>query len=74
MTIAERIKTWREWAGLTPIQLADACGVTPAAVYYWELGDTEPKHENITKIVGAVGVSLPVFWSDPPRSTKRGSS
>lgn len=73
MTIAERIKSWREWAGLTPIQLADECGVTPAAVYYWELGDTEPRHDNIDKIVRAVGVSLPVFWSDPPK-TKRSAS
>jgi transcriptional regulator with XRE-family HTH domain len=66
VTIAERIKTWREWAGLTPVQLAKKCSVSAEAVYQWEAGVNEPRHSNVDKIVEAVGISLPVFWSEPP--------
>jgi transcriptional regulator with XRE-family HTH domain len=70
MSLAERIKKWREWAGLTPTMLADECHVTTTAVYHWELGNTEPTHGNVERIAKAVGVSIPMFWSDVPRLKK----
>ena len=73
MTIAQRIKKWREHAGLTPSALASACRVSVPAVYYWEQGKTSPRHENIEKIALACGVTIPVFWSDPPRKQNRSS-
>lgn len=72
MTIAERITRWRtSREGLTRAVLAKKVGVTEIAVGHWERGTNDPTHENISKIAAAVGVSLAVFWGDPPASPKR---
>lgn len=73
MTLAERIRGWRQTRkGLTQAKLAEAVGVSPAAVAYWELGQTEPTQANLAKLVDALGVSLAQFWGAPPRAKRRG--
>lgn len=42
MKLKDRIKEAREAKGLTQPQLAELCGVTRQAVYYWESGKREP--------------------------------
>lgn len=41
MTFADRLRQARDLAGVTQQQLADACGLTAAAVSKWEGGKTD---------------------------------
>lgn len=77
MTLAERIKRWRKWSGLSQAELANKVGVSATAAFYWELGEdhkksSQPTHDNVEKIADAFGVSVPIFYSTPP-SNKRAS-
>jgi len=45
MELKDRIKEARKAKGLTQPQLAELCGVTRQAVYYWESGKREPSLE-----------------------------
>jgi transcriptional regulator with XRE-family HTH domain len=79
MKLAERITRWRESReGLTKAELARLVGVSSAAVGQWEQdkadGGTEPTHDNITRIADAIGISLSVFWGEPPAERKRRAS
>lgn len=74
--LSERITRWRgSRDGLTKAALARACGVSAAAVTQWEDPDpeesTEPTHENIEKIAEAIGISLAVFWGEPPAAPRK---
>jgi transcriptional regulator with XRE-family HTH domain len=71
MDLSALVKKWREYADLTPTQLAASCGVSDVAVYYWEHGRTQPTHANVAKIAAACGAKMPGFWSGPPRRSKR---
>jgi transcriptional regulator with XRE-family HTH domain len=72
MKLSERITRWRESReGLTKAGLAREVGVSAATVSYWEQGETEPTHENTEKIAEAIGVSLSVFWGEPPAALKK---
>ena len=81
MTIAQRIRRWREHAGLSKSDLARACDVTPEAVIQWERSEpkrsktpksTTPTHDNLEKVATAVGVSMAEFWG--PLPSKRGAA
>lgn len=57
---------------MTKADLARACDVSSAAVAQWENEDgTEPTHDSVEKIAKAIGVSLSVFWGEPPAPTKK---
>ncbi len=68
MKLSERITRWRESReGLSKAALARAVGVSPAAATQWEQEDgTEPTHDNIERIAETIGISLSVFWGEPP--------
>lgn len=59
---------------MTQRELADAVGVTRAAVFQWEGSGsgkpTSPSVENVEKIAGALGVSMAVFFGDIPKKRK----
>lgn len=74
VSIADRIRRWREWAGLTQAQLARAVEVSTAAETMWESGKTEPTHSNIAKICSKLGIEQSDFWGKLPRSGSRRSS
>lgn len=75
MKLSERITRWRSSRdGLTKSELARACGVSSAAVVQWENGDTEPTHDNVEAIAQAIGISLSVFWGEPPAMPRRRAS
>lgn len=68
----DRIRRWRESReGLTKAELARAVGVSSAAVAQWESGGTEPTHDNVEAIAAAIGISLSVFWGEPPAEPKK---
>lgn len=59
-------------AGLSKADLARACGVSPAAVTQWEDPEgTTPTTGHVEMIAEAIGVSMAVFYGEPPAGTKR---
>lgn len=52
-----RIKEIRKSKSMSAISLAAACGVSPAAVHYWESG-CGISMENAQKVASILGVSL----------------
>lgn len=63
-----RIRRWREAAGLNQAQLAEKCGVTPAAVCYWESSSGHgPATDRLSQIASACGISLRIFFGDLPK-------
>ena len=72
MDIGHRIRAWREAKGWTQQQLADAVGVTHAAVYQWELegGDskTTPSLARLESVAKALGVSMERFFGRVPKA------
>jgi transcriptional regulator with XRE-family HTH domain len=53
-----RIAEQRERAGKTQAQLAEAMGVTPAAVAHWERGRRVPSIAVLQRIADALGCKL----------------
>lgn len=66
MELAERIKTWREWAGLSKANIADVLEVSTQTVRNWESGRFAPTYDNLELFANAVGISLPQFWGELP--------
>jgi len=52
------IRELRVAAKLTQLELANAIGVTPSAVYKWERGQTEPSATNLRDLAAAMDVSM----------------
>ena len=53
----EKIKTFREKAGMSQRDLAEAVCVSQAAVAQWETGGTQPTLDNLRKVADILGVS-----------------
>lgn len=72
--LGQRIKAWRQHAGLTKSAVADALHIRPPAVAQWELDDveerTEPTHSNLEAFVSLCGITMSRFWGDPPKPKK----
>ena len=70
MTLAELIRAWRKTReGLTQAKLAEAIGVSKAAVGFWETRGqkrTEPTHTNVAKLADFFSVTVPQFLAGPP--------
>lgn len=66
MKLGHRIATWRQSKGWTQAQLAKKVHLFPPSVSQWEIGETVPTTQNITKLVRALGVSLEQFYGEPP--------
>lgn len=48
----------REKAGLSIVEAAQRLGITPAAIYQWESGDTFPDGRRIPEIAKVYGVTV----------------
>lgn len=59
MEFAEQLKAARQRAGMTQQELADAVGVTKAAVCTWEAGTSRPRMAKMNDIATALGTSVP---------------
>lgn len=53
----EKIKTFREKAGMSQRDLAYAIGVSQAAVAQWETGAAQPTLDNLRKVADVLGIS-----------------
>lgn len=76
-SVAEKIKTAREKAGLTQAQLAEKVGTTSQNISQYERGIRNPKYNTLEKIAHALGVNVDSFHKnlfdlsapDDPRRT-----
>lgn len=50
------MKKFREDAGLTPQEVADLLGVSPAKVYLWENGKSTPHPHDLCVLLTVLGV------------------
>ncbi len=69
MSMPQRIRRWRTWAGMSVPEMAAAAEVTPDAAYMWENeGEhgTTPRQENLIAVVDAFGITLSLFYGEPP--------
>ena len=77
LSVAEKIKTAREKAGLTQAQLAEKVGTTSQNISQYERGIRNPKYNTLEKIAHALGVNVDSFHKnlfdlsapDDPRRT-----
>ena len=53
----EKIKTFREKAGMSQRDLAEAVCVSQAAVAQWETGASQPTLDNLRKVADILGIS-----------------
>lgn len=58
--VKHTLRQWRQLAGLTQDDLAEAVGVHRTTIVRWEQGKTQPTAEDIAKIEKALAVK----WSD----------
>jgi transcriptional regulator with XRE-family HTH domain len=73
LDVGKRIAAWRASRGWTQQQLADAVGVTHAAVYQWEGTkghQTTPSLESLEKVVDALGITMERFYGRIPKASK----
>lgn len=57
MTLADRIKTLREQAGLTQAEVARRLGISRAGVNAWEMGLSVPSTPYVVELTKQFGVS-----------------
>jgi transcriptional regulator with XRE-family HTH domain len=76
MDVGARIKAWREAKGWSQQELADAVGVTHAAVYQWEdTGEnkTTPSLAKLEKVAEAIGITMERFYGRIPKTLAKAS-
>lgn len=72
ITMAIRLRHWREWAYLTRAQVARAIGISREAVMSWESGKSKPTHDNLELFCLAIGITLADFHDRmPPDGARR---
>ena len=65
--IGEKIKAVRLQKGVSQTALAKTLDVSTAMICQYEVGKRKPKVETLSKIAGALGVDLKVFYDDLPK-------
>lgn len=65
--IGEKIKAVRLQKGVSQTALAKTLGVSTAMICQYKVGKRKPKVETLSKIAGALGVDLKVFYDDLPK-------
>lgn len=71
-TMGERIRYYRQIAGLTQKALAEKCGITESAIRNYELGNRMPDWETLTSIAAHLEVSY-FALSDPDLTAMYGA-
>lgn len=70
LSLADRMRQWRNWAGLTMADVAAKVGVSKSAVTLWEKGRTSPTHNNVGKFCKSIGITKQQFEGDVPSGTQ----
>lgn len=67
----KRIRALRERRGITVIRMSDMIGVTAAAVYRWEKGNTLPDLGNVPSLCDVLGEPFEgIFICEPKKPTE----
>jgi transcriptional regulator with XRE-family HTH domain len=61
MTFPERLRALRDSAGLSEAKLAEASGVSFAAIHEYGMGRRKPSFEAVVKLARALGVDCTAF-------------
>ena len=61
MTMGEKIKTQRNYKGLTQKQLGDLTGIHEVAIRRYELDKVKPRPDHLEKIASALGTPMNTF-------------
>ena len=59
--IGEKIRAYREFRGLSQIQLAELSGINVGTIRKYELGIRNPKPDQLEKIASALGLNVSIF-------------
>ncbi len=70
MTLGSRIAAWRKAKGYSQGGLADAVGVTRAAVSQWEDSQTSPSQPHLETVVKEFGLTMERFYGPIPKAKK----
>lgn len=62
MTAGEKIRKYRELCKITQQELADSCEINVATIKKYELGQRNPKSEQLEKIAKGLGVNPIIFY------------
>ena len=68
-TLAEKIRFLREQQGLSQRALADAAGISPAALSQLEAGQTSPSVATLEKLADGLGKTVASFFLDSAEDT-----
>jgi transcriptional regulator with XRE-family HTH domain len=71
-TIADRLRYWREKAGLSRKDLAAKLQVDPSAIRHWERGASQPR--DLEAVAAACGIDMQRFWSPLRKPKTRAAS
>lgn len=63
-----RIRTWREYLGLSLRHVASMTGIDAGELCRMELGRRNPRHEDLALFCGAIGITLEEFYGRLPRA------
>lgn len=74
MNLGARIRSWRERKAWNQAQLADAAGLSRAAICQYEGGKGTPSQNALAMIVDALGLTMEQFYgaipTTPTKKTK----
>ncbi len=70
MTIAERIRLYRQQKGLSQAELADKADINNKSLSRYELGTTIPPADALKSIADVLGISADALLSDEVTSIK----
>ena len=59
--IGEKIRAYREFRGLSQVQLAELSGINVGTIRKYELGIRNPKPDQLEKIASALGLNVSIF-------------
>jgi len=64
MIIGERLKYFREQAGISGKSLAEKAGLVPSQIYKIESNVTKPSLDSLERICEVLGITLAEFFAD----------
>ncbi len=68
---AARLVALRKAAGLSQVELADACGVSAKSIAYWETSATPPRSDVLPRLANALGVRVEEILGERPVEPRR---
>lgn len=74
MNSAQRLKSFREAAGMSQRELARRIGVTYSNVSFWEGTGTIPRSDKLVPIAEALGISRQELLGEVPAKTRQPAS